>query len=137
MKQIRVAYQGTGLDLESASRLAKEVARENQMQDPTVMSWHQCIHPEIPYYEGADPDTWWEKYGSGNGGQLEVCLGDAFQFVLMDTRGYEQLGEIPLRNLADGLGNQFLCYTPLLGKFTAEPTIEACTHLDGWAADQY
>jgi hypothetical protein len=39
--------------------------------------------------------------GAGNGGKLEICVGDDFQFVMMDARGYETLGEMPLRNLSD------------------------------------
>lgn len=56
---------------------------------------------------------------------------------MMDAGGFEKLGEMPLRNLSDGQGNQFLCYIPILGKASDKPTAEACTQLDGWAADQF
>lgn len=138
MRNVHIDYRGDALDFQSASLLAKDVAREHQMRDPTIMAWHQngdVANP--PLYDGADADTWWAKYGSGNGGRLEVCVGDDFQFILMDARNYETLGEMPLRNLSDSQGNQFLCYTPILGKSASTPTAEACTQLDGWAADQY
>ena len=78
-----------------------------------------------------------QKYGEGNGGRLEVSVGDDFQFIMMDARGYETLGEMPLRNLMDSEGNQYLCYTPLQGMDSAVPKKEACALLDGWLADQY
>ncbi|MDP2835349.1 MAG: AF1514 family protein [Pseudomonadota bacterium] len=138
MRNVQVDYQGAALNYQSASLLAKGVARENQMQEPTIMSWHKHgIQVMPPYFEGANPDTWWEKYGEGNGGKLEISVGDEYQFVLMDARGYETLGEMPLRNLTDEQGNQFLCYTPVLGKQSNRPTPEACSQLDGWFADQY
>jgi len=138
MKNLHIDYQGDALNFQSASLLAKGVARQNQMQEPTIMAWHRSgEHATPPLYDGADPDTWWAKYGAGNGGRLEVSVGDDFQFIMMDARGYETLGEMPLRNLADEQGNQFLCYTPMLGKTSNQPTAEACTTLDGWLADQY
>jgi hypothetical protein len=138
MRNVHIDYHGAALNFQSASLLAKDVARENQMQDPTIMAWHHSTDQDMPaFYDGADPDTWWVKYGAGNGGRLEVCVGDDYQFILMDARGYEKLGAMPLRNLSDGLGNEFLCHTPLLAKGASMPTPEACSHLDGWAADQY
>ncbi len=138
MRNVHIDHHGDALDFKSASLLAMGVARENQMREPTIMAWHQNgDEPNPPIYDGADADSWWAKYGSGNGGRLEVCVGDDFQFILMDARGYETLGEMPLRNLSDSQGNQFLCYTPILGKSSTQPTAEACTQLDGWAADQY
>lgn len=138
MRNLRIDHHGADLNFQSASLLAKGVAKENQMQDPTIMAWHRSGDEAMPpFYDGADPDSWWAKYGSGNGGKLEVCIGDEFQFIMMDARGYETLGEMPLRNLSDSHGNEYLCYTPLLGKVTNQPTAVACTLLDGWAADQY
>lgn len=138
MRNVHIDYQGAPLDFQSASLLAKEVARENQMQDPTIMAWHQDSDQAMPpFYDGANPDTWWAKYGAGNGGRLEVCLGNDYQFIMMDARGFEKLGEMPLRNLSDEGGNEYLCHTPMLDKGASKPTREACTQLDGWAADQY
>lgn len=136
MRNVHIDYQGDALNFQSASLLAKGVARENQMQEPTIMSWHQQ-GDQTPYYDGADPDTWWEKYGEGNGGRLEVSIGDDFHFVMMDARAFETLGEMPLRNLEDDAGNQYLCYTPMLGKSSITPNPEACLPLDGWLADQF
>jgi hypothetical protein len=138
MRNVHIDYQGDTLNFQSASLLAKGIARENLMQDPTIMAWHQSNDEAMPpIYDGADPNTWWAKYGAGNGGKLEVCVGDDYQFVMMDTRAFETLGEMPLRNLSDSQGNQYLCYTPLLGKTSNKPTPEACTPLDDWLADQF
>lgn len=138
MRNLHIEHQGAALDFQSASALAKDIARENQMQDPTIMAWHQTSNPEMPpLYDGADPDTWWAKYGAGNGGRLEICMGDDFQFIMMDARGYEKLGEIPLRNLSDEHGNEFMCFAPMLEHGSRTPTHEACTQLDDWTADQY
>lgn len=138
MKNIYIDYQGSELNYQTASLLAKGIARENQMQEPTIMAWHRSAdQPMPPFFDGADPDSWWAKYGAGNGGKLEICVGDDYQFVLMDARGYETLGEMPLRNLSDAQGNQYLCHTPLMSKFGMQPTPEACAPLDGWLADQY
>ncbi len=138
MRNVHIDYQGSALDFQSASLVAKDIARENQMEDPTIMAWHQSTDQVVPpYYDGADPDTWWAKYGSGNGGHLEVCVGDDYQFIMMDARGYEKLGEMPLRNLSDDQGNQYLCHTPMLGEDTGKPSPAACVQLDGWAADQF
>lgn len=138
MRNVHIEYQGEEHNFESARFLAMRVAKENQMLDPTIMAWHQSIGPDMPaLYDGADPDTWWAKYGAGNGGRLEVCVGEDYQFIMMDARSYEKLGEMPLRNLMDPQGNEYLCLTPLLGKGSSTPTLEACTQLDGWTADQY
>ncbi len=138
MRNVHIDYQGTRLDFLGASQLAKETARENNMQDPTIMAWHRHdSEGMLPYFDGADPDTWWEKYGTGNGGRLEISVGDDYCFILMDARGYETLGEMPLRNLVDEEGNQYLCLTPVLGKTESRPNAAACTHLDGWLANQF
>lgn len=138
MRNIQINYPGGALNFQSASILAKSIARENEVQEPTIISWHRHSNQSMsPYYDGANPDTWCEKYGEGNGGELEVNVGDEYQFVMMDTQGYETLGEMPLRNLSDDSGNQYLCYTPILGKTSRKPTPEACTYLDEWTADQY
>jgi len=138
MRNIHIEYRGDDLNFQSASLIAISTARDNKMQSPTIMAWHQNSEQDVPpVYDGADGDSWWAKYGAGNGGRLEVCVGDNYQFIMMDARGYETLGEMPLRNLTDGQGNEYLCYTPMLGKGTDKPTHEACTPLDSWLADQY
>jgi uncharacterized protein DUF5619 len=137
MRNVHIDYRGSALNYQSASLLAKNVARDNHMQDPTIMAWHQHSRPMPAYYKGANPDTWWEKYGEGNGGRLEISVGEDYQFVMMDTRGYETQGEVPLRNLSDGHGNQYLCHISGLAKDSSVPTLEACALLDGWLADQY
>ncbi len=138
MRNVHIDYQGPDHGFLAASLLAKDAARENQMKDPTIVSWHQDSRQGVtPCYEGANPETWWEKYGEGNGGRLEVSVGDDYQFIMMDARGYETVGELPLRNLTDKEGNQYLCYTPIQGKDSSVPKKEACALLDGWLADQY
>lgn len=138
MQHLHITHKDSTLDYQGAMCAATDAAKECKMQDPTVISWHrQSGHDMPPYYIEANPDTWWEKYGNGNGGTLEVDVGDDYQFIFMDTGDYETLGEIPLCNLSDGRGNEYLCYTPILGSDLSKPTAEACTVLDGWFADQY
>ncbi len=74
--------------------------------------------------------------GEGNGGSLEVSVGDAYTFVLMDAGDYETVERIPLRNLQDSEGRQYLCFTPML-RNSPVPTADACSLLDEWTADQY
>ena len=54
---------------------------------------------------------------------------------MMESQGYEILGQMPLRNLSDDAGNQYLCFTPILGRVTkqAQP---GGVHLSGRLADQ-
>ncbi|MGB9130672.1 MAG: AF1514 family protein [Thiobacillus sp.] len=139
MRNIHIDYHGPDHGFQAASLLAKEAAKESKMMDPTIIAWHQSsrLGATLPYYDGANPETWGEKYGEGNGGRLEVSVGDDYQFIMMDARGYETVGELPLRNLTDRDGNPYLCYTPLQGRDSAVPRKEACTLLDGWMADQY
>ncbi|WP_018506584.1 AF1514 family protein [Thiobacillus thioparus] len=139
MRNIHIDYQGPDQGFQAASLLAKKAAKDNQMKDPTIMSWHRSSRAgeTLPFYDGADPETWWEKYGEGNGGRLEVSVGDDYQFIMMDTRGFEIVGDMPLRNLTDRDGNPYLCYTPLQGMDSQVPKQEACTLLDGWMADQF
>jgi len=138
MRNVHIDYTESDLNFESASLLAKNFAKENRMRDPTIMAWHHSSDEVVtPFYDGANADTWWAKYGAGNGGMLEICVGDDYQFILMDARAFEKVGEVPLRNLTDDQGNQYLCHTPIQGKVTDKPLPQACAQLDGWAADQY
>lgn len=138
MRNIRVEYHGDDHNFQGASLLAKEAAKQNQMRDPTIMAWHEnSVEGMAPYFDGADPATWWEKYGIGNGGNLEVSVGDHYRFIMMDARAYEQLGDIPLRNLADAEHNQYLCYPPKQDKLSEKTSLEGCTQLEGWAAHQF
>lgn len=138
MKNVHIDYQGVAPDFQRASHLAKDTAIKYLMQQPTILSWHQRSNQHMsPYYDGANPDSWWEKYGEGNGGELEVSVGDEYEFVMMDTQDYENLGRMPLRNLSDKSGNQYLCFTPILGIVTNTPNTDACIELDGWLADQF
>ena len=137
MKTVHVERRGERPDFREASRMAREIALQYAQQQPTIVSWHQHGTGRMsPAYEGANPESWWEKYGAGNGGELEVRVADEFDFVLMDAKDYETLGRMPLRNLSDRSGHQYLCYTPMLGLETDTPTAEACTELDDWVADQ-
>lgn len=139
MRNVHIDYHGPDPGFQAASLLAKDAAKDNQMKDPTIMAWHRNsrLGATMPFYDGANPDTWWEKYGEGNGGRLEVSVGDDYQFIMMDARGFETVGDIPLRNLTDSDGNQYVCYTPLQGRDSSVPRQEACTLLDDWLADQY
>jgi hypothetical protein len=139
MQNVHIDYQGDALNYQGASLLAKGVARQHHMVEPTIVAWRRQDSADMSptLYDGADPDTWWQKYGEGNGGRMDVSVGGEYRFIMMDTRGYETVDELPLRNLTDGLGNHFLCYTPMIGKVSATPDPEACIALDGWLADQY
>jgi hypothetical protein len=138
MKNIHIDFQGPHTSFQGSSILALNMAREHQMKEPAIMSWHRQSNQGMsPSFEGADPKTWWEKFGEGNGGRMQVSVGNEFAFVMMDTRAYETVGKLPLRNLSDSHGNQYLCYSPLLGQDAKNPTMDACIELDGWAADQY
>jgi len=136
MKSIHVDYRNGKPDFQHASQMAIEAAMNDDVHEPTIVSWHQRSTDRVStYYDGADPRTWWEKFGAGNGGEIEVSVGDEYDFVLTDSEGYETLGEMPLRNLSDASGNEFLCYAPILGEKTT-PNADACTELDSWTADQ-
>jgi Domain of unknown function (DUF5619) len=138
MRNVHIDYKGTALNFHSASLLAKNFARENHMKEPTILAWHRHSVPMPAIYEGANPDTWWAKYGKGDGGRLEISVGEDYQFVMMDACSYETLGEVPLRNLSDSHGNQYLCHTSSLAKESSTPNLEeACFLLDGWAANQF
>lgn len=126
-----------GLSYQAASLLACEAAREGWMQAPTIVAWHRRSDRSVsPSFAGGDPEAWWVKYGEGNGGSLEVSVAGEYDFVMMDSGGYETTGELPLRSLADAAGTQYVCYTPLLGD-SQTPTEAACMPLDDWWADQY
>lgn len=137
MQHIRIDVTGRELDYAEASRLARAAARENRLLEPAIISWHQHGSDRMsPYYDGADPSSWWAKYGEGNGGRLEVSVGEQFDFVLMDSRGFESVDELPLRNLTDEEGNEYICIAPMLGEDCA-PIDRACVPIDEWAANQY
>lgn len=137
MQNVHIDHPGSNLDYAQASLLAKNAARENRMQEPVIVSWHQRGNDAMsPSYDGADPASWWAKYGEGNGGRLAVSVGDAFDFVMMDTRGYETVDQLPIRNLEDEDGRQYICLSPMLGDRCA-PIEQACVPLDEWTANQY
>lgn len=135
MRSIRIDNHDPELSYKHAKFLAWNAARDERMQDPTVMAWHsrQAISPR---FDGGNPENWWEKYGEGNGGRLRIDVGEDYAFIMMDTRAYDTLDHIPLRNLRDDQGRQYVCYTPMLGD-SRTPTPEACYPLDDWTADQY
>ena len=137
MESIRIDYQGADLNFAKAIQLAKGVAMEQRMQEPAVLAWHQrSSHAMSPSYEGANPASWWEKYGAGNGGRLEISVGDEFDFVVMETRGFESVDPLPIRNLVGQDGQEYICLAPMLGN-ASTPNARACVPIDEWAADQY
>ena len=108
MHNLHIDYRVDALSYQGASLLAKGIARQNQMAEPTIVAWRKHDSPDMSpaAYEGSDPETWWEKYGEGNGGRLEISVGDEYCFIMMDTRGYETVDELPLRNLSDARGRR-------------------------------
>lgn len=137
MQTVHIAYPGSDLTFAKASQLAKSAARENQMLDPAIIAWHQhSNHAMSPSYDGANPASWWEKYGEGNGGGLEISVGDEFDFVMMDARGFDTIDQLPIRNLVAEDGQEYICLASLLGDQCA-PIESACVPIDEWAANQY
>ncbi len=137
MQTVHIDYPGAKPDFNSASQLARRIASERAIREPTIVSWHQHSNQRVSsYYDGANPDSWCKKYGEGNGGELEIKVGNEYDFVVTDSDGYETLGKLPLRNLSDGFGNYYLCYTRIQGLLDKKPNPEACTYLDEWTADQ-
>jgi hypothetical protein len=75
MQSVHIDYRGADHGFEAASLLAKDATKENKMKDPTLLAWHQNSKlGTTPYYDNANLDTWWEKYGAGNGGRLEISV---------------------------------------------------------------
>lgn len=71
MQNLNIEHSGPVLDFTNAGRIARDIAKENHIQDPTIMAWHQNSNKNpLPYFDGANTETWWQKYGSGNGGTL-------------------------------------------------------------------
>jgi hypothetical protein len=136
MRTIEVDVPMTEPNFRTASHLALEIAHANRMQDPMIVSWrnHQN-HAMSPSFEGGNPDSWWEKYGKGNYGELEVSISHAYDFVLTDSKDFDTLEGMPLRDLKDSAGNQYLCYSSML-KGSDIPDEFACTQTDEWLAKQ-
>lgn len=98
---------------------------------------HQRSRERIsPSHDGTDPNSWWAKDDEGNGSGLEISIGEQNDFVLMDSHGHQSMDALPVRNLADGDCNEYICSAPLLGK-GCTPIDKACTSIDEWAANQY
>lgn len=136
MINVHLDTQGKALDFNTASRMALEQAKSHDLDQPVIVSWHQrSAHAFSPSFEGADEGTWWEKYGEGNGGEMEVTVGDDYGFVMAASGGYETLQDMPLRNLRDEQGNQYTCFIPMLDD-TGKPRQDACVALDDWLAKQ-
>lgn len=137
MINLHVDYSDKPLDFKTASAMALTQARANKMRQPTIVSWHQYdTHGFSPGFEGADEESWWAKYGKGNGGQMEIRVGDDFEFIVMESGGYETVRNLPLRNLKDSAGVEYVCLSPMLDD-SGKPRKDACSQLDEWTADQY
>ena len=137
MQNLHIDYPGTDLNFAKASLLAKQAARENHIHNPAIIAWHQhSTHAMSPSFDGANHDSWWEKYGTGNGGHLEVSVGSEYDFVMMESGGFETVGELPVRNLVAEDGKEYICLTPMLGDRCASIE-QACIPIDEWAANQY
>jgi len=128
MQNIHLNYAGNDLTFNQASHMAINAAKENQLREPAIISWHQS--------EGGlmSPDSAWEKYGENHGGRLEIHVGDRFDFIVSETAGYETLESIPLRNLRAEDGTEYICYAS--HDKNAKLDGQACMPLDDWAAKQ-
>ncbi len=137
MENLHIDYQGTDLTFAKASLLARQAALAHDLRSPAIIAWHQhSNHAMSPNFDGADPASWWEKYGAGNGGRLEVSVGDEFDFVMMGTGGFETVDQLPVRNLIAADGREYICLAPMLDG-SRTPTEAACIPIDEWAANQY
>ncbi len=137
MINLHVHYPNEHIDFNAASQLALARARASNFRQPAIVSWHRLdTHEFSPAFAGADEASWWAKYGLGNGGQIDVSVGEDYEFIIMETGGYETLYGIPLSNLHDEAGNEYVCLTPLLDD-SRRPRQDACAPLDEWMADQY
>lgn len=135
MQNIHVDYSGAELTFDMARNLAIRAGRENQLREPAVVSWHQHGSEAMsPSFDGANPASWWEKYGSGNGGRLEIHVGDRYDFILTETLGFETLDGLPLRNVRGADGTEYLCYHSR--ETDAAQGAEVCMPLEEWTAKQ-
>ena len=136
MRTIEVDVPMTPTTYEMARHLALAIAHDNLIEVPMVVSWHAHKGDAMsPGFEGGDPATWWEKFGAGNHGELEVSVANAYDFVLTDSLGYQTLDEMPLRDLKDSAGNPYICYASLLGE-SRVPNASACMPADEWLCKQ-
>jgi hypothetical protein len=137
MINLHVDYSGKSLDYTMASQMALTRARANNMRQPAIVSWRQHgSHGFSPSFEGADEESWWAKYGQGNGGQADISVGEDFEFIVMESGGFETVHSLPLRNLKDASGAEYVCLSPMLDDSNT-PRKDACSPLDEWTADQY
>lgn len=121
---------------ESARSLALEIALANSIQEPMIVSWHSHRDDSVsPHFEGGNPEGWWEKYGKGNHGELEINVGNKFDFVITESHGCDTLDDMPLRTVEDSAGNAYICYTSMLGSGRV-PDPRSCMPEDEWLAKQ-
>lgn len=136
MIDMHVEYQGKPLDYDMARYLALDRARCEAMRQPEVLSWHRRATDAFsPAFEGAS-DSWWEKYGAGNGGRMRVSVGNDYEFILAESGGFETIQAREVRNLTGDDGTEYICLTGMLDE-TGKPRKDACRPLDEWMADQY
>jgi hypothetical protein len=136
MINAHVDFSGQHLDFHAASQMALARARTLNMKQPAIVSWHDLgSHGFSPGFEGADEESWWAKYGAGNGGQADISVGADYEFIVMETGGFETVRGLPLRNLKDDQGIEYVCLSPMLDD-SGRPRKDACSPLDDWTADQ-
>lgn len=137
MINLHVDYSGKDLGFNMAREMALARACAQNMEQPVIVSWRQYNTPGFsPSFEGADKESWWAKYGQGNGGQADISVGEDFEFIVMESGGYETLHSLPLRNLKDEAGVEYMCLSPMLDD-SGKPRKDACVPLDEWTADQF
>lgn len=132
MQSLHVDDQETDVTCSKSRALAKRLARDNRMQDPPIISWHPRSSDVMsPSCAGASPDSWWEKHDEGNGGRLEISAGGEFDCVMMESHGYETVGQLPIRNLADSQGQEYVCFTSMPGNPLHRITRPVCRWMSG------
>lgn len=136
MINLHIDHSGKNLDFNMASQLALTRVWAGHMKQPAIVSWrHYRSHGFSPGFSGADEESWWAKFGMGNGGQADISVGEDYEFIIMETGAYETVHGLPLRSLHDEAGDEYLCLTPMLDD-TGKPRKDACTPLDDWTGDQ-
>jgi hypothetical protein len=137
MIDMHVEYAGKPLDYDMARFLALDRARCEALRQPEVIAWHRRATDESsPAFVGADSNTWWAKYGRGNGGRMHVSVGDDYEFILAESGGFDTLPRREVRNLRADDGTEYICLAGMLDD-SGTPRKDACRPLDDWLADQY
>lgn len=129
MKQISVTIQGLPLDYETASAIARSVARQLETE-PTVVAWHDAPRGRMsPVIEGADVHSRWRDYGEAHRGDFAVSINGDYDFIFADSSRFDKLEQGPYIALHDSAGHEYLCLPENL-RDPRQPDSQACLQVD-------